>query len=154
MVRSKKHNSYTTPRTTCISYHWHDDIENLIKSKIEGYTLHLCSGRSKIGDIKIDLMVWKKFRSSFSKCNVLADANNTPLPDNSFNTVVLDPIYNKLEPPFVDECVRVLKNNGLLIYYYPALPFHSALNLIKLYIYPNQHLKYNRLLSLFRVSKL
>ncbi len=109
MPKSKKYNSYTSPRTTCISYHWTNDIEALIKSKIEGYTLHLCSGRSFIGDVKIDLIVWNKNRLSFDKCNVLADANMTPLKDNSFNTVVLDPIYNKLEPPFIDECVRTIK---------------------------------------------
>lgn len=90
-MRSKKIYKYTQARTSCISYHWADEIENVIKRYLEGFTLHLCSGRSGIGDVRIDKIIWAKFRSSFKQANMIADANKIPFQDNSVDTLCFGP---------------------------------------------------------------
>ena len=142
------------PKVRLISYAWSDGVESIVKQQCEGKVLHLCSGRSPVGEVRIDLIIWKKYRARFSKANMLASADQVPFQDSTFDTIVADPIYKDLEPPFIKEIVRVLKSGGKLIYYYPCVPYHKALVLSKLYVYPNVGKKYLRFLSIHLNSKL
>ena len=145
---------YLKPKIKFNAFSWGLSFDKFVKRLIEGYTLHLCSGRSPVGHIRLDLIIWKKNRPNFNKCNILGSADKIPFKDNSFDTVLIDPIYKSFEPPFLNEIARVLKNSGLLIYYYPTIPNKNCFQLIKIYTYKNRGLNYLRILSLFRCIKL
>ena len=47
-----------------------------------GSVLHVCSGKSEVGDVRVDLTM---------KCDVKADMMSLPFKDQSFDTVICDP---------------------------------------------------------------
>lgn len=65
---------------------WPDAVEAYIKERLIGYTLHVCPGKSMLGDIRMDLYE--------DNVNTIADAARLPVKDNSFDTVLIDPPYN------------------------------------------------------------
>jgi hypothetical protein len=65
---------------------WPPDVEQFIKKQFIGTVLHLCCGKSMLGDIRLDLYQ--------DNIDVNADAANLPFPSRSFNTVLCDPPYN------------------------------------------------------------
>jgi hypothetical protein len=65
---------------------WPKDVEAWIAGELLGYTLHVCHGKSEIGDVHLDLFELKT--------DVRGDAARLPFEDLSFNTVVIDPPYN------------------------------------------------------------
>ena len=117
-------NQYLSPKTRLCAYVWSKNIENIIKENVKGVSLHLCSGRSGLGDVRLDKIIWKKYKPYYSKANMLGHADHIPFKDNSFDVVITDPEYITLTPPFIKEIIRVLKSGGKLIYYYPAVPYH------------------------------
>jgi ubiquinone/menaquinone biosynthesis C-methylase UbiE len=91
---------------------WNKSVEEFVKSKIKGYSLNACAGKSPLGDVKIDLD--PKDRSV-----IKADMKALPFDDNTFDTVIQDPpwkigYYDRWKPFF--ECVRVCKVGGTIIY--------------------------------------
>lgn len=91
---------------------WPEKVERKIKNYIRGYTLNVCAGRSKLGDIKIDL-------DPIGPGVERGDMNNLPYPDNTFDTVISDPpwkinFFKRMKPFF--EAVRVCKIGGRIIY--------------------------------------
>lgn len=65
---------------------WPKEVESFIESKIIGYSLHICCGKSKIGNVRLD-----KFEKDVT---IVGDASRLPFCDNSFDTVLIDPPYN------------------------------------------------------------
>lgn len=65
---------------------WPEDVENLIESLLVGRSLHLCSGKSKLGTVRLDLHE--------ENADIHEDAAHTSLDDKSFDTVLCDPPYN------------------------------------------------------------
>lgn len=65
---------------------WPEDVEKFIESLILGTSLHVCCGKSRLGDIRLDL--YEK------DVAVHADAARLPFASDSFNTVLIDPPYN------------------------------------------------------------
>lgn len=65
---------------------WPEDIENLLQSLLVGSTLHVCCGKSKLGDIRAD-----RYETDV---NVVLDAARLPFRNRSFDTVLIDPPYN------------------------------------------------------------
>ncbi len=68
---------------------WHDDISEVLKSLFIGKTLHVCCGKSLLGDVRVDL-------DPTHNPDIICDASNmqSVIDDNSFNTVLCDPPYN------------------------------------------------------------
>lgn len=66
---------------------WPDSIQDVLQGLFVGKSLHVCCGKSLIGDIRLDL-------DPDNSPDILADAANIPLEDNSFDTVLCDPPYN------------------------------------------------------------
>lgn len=64
---------------------WPKEVEEYLSTKLIGHTLHLCCGKSTLGDIRLDL---------YSKADVKADVARVPFCDQSFDTVLIDPPYN------------------------------------------------------------
>lgn len=65
---------------------WTGEIEGFLRSRFIGTVLHVCCGKSQLGDIRVDL---------FEKdVDVLCDGARLPFPDRSFGTVLCEPPYN------------------------------------------------------------
>ena len=61
-------------------------VKKWLKSQIEGYSLHVCSGSSKIGDVKLDI-------EPQDKDTTQADMLHLPYRHGSFDTVICDPAW-------------------------------------------------------------
>jgi hypothetical protein len=65
---------------------WPKEIEAYLNMLLVGKSLHVCCGKSQIGDIRLDL---------FEKdADVLGDASRLPFTDKSVDTILIDPPYN------------------------------------------------------------
>lgn len=65
---------------------WPKKVERFVETLFVGTTLHLCCGKSTIGELRVDL---------FEKtADLKADSAKVPLPDKSYDTVLCDPPYN------------------------------------------------------------
>lgn len=65
---------------------WPKKVEKFVESLFIGKTLHLCCGKSTIGNLRVDLFD--------ETAELKKDAAKTDLPDKSFDTVLCDPPYN------------------------------------------------------------
>ena len=63
---------------------WNKTISDFVKSRVKGYSLNVCAGKSDIGNIKIDLD--PKDRSVIKQ-----DFKFLKFKDNTFDTVISDP---------------------------------------------------------------
>lgn len=109
---------------------WEQEIEELIKSKIVGKSLNVCCGESKIGDVRVDI-------DPAMKPDIVADMNELPFEENSFDTVISDPVwklnyYKRMKPFF--ECVRVCKVGGRIIYNATWIPTSKCVELEEIYV--------------------
>lgn len=66
---------------------WPEEISNAIQERLVGSTLHVCSGRSTLGQVRVDL-------DPAVSPTVIADAACLPFGTASFDTVLCDPPYN------------------------------------------------------------
>lgn len=67
------------------AWSWPTEIEAKIKSLLEGEVLHVCSGESQIGNVRIDLS---------KSADIRADMFWLPIRPESFDTVLCDPPWN------------------------------------------------------------
>jgi hypothetical protein len=65
---------------------WPDAVENYLRERLIGSTLHVCPGKSMLGDIRMDLFE--------DVVDVRGDAAKLPFAANAFDTVLTDPPYN------------------------------------------------------------
>ena len=66
---------------------WPDSIQEFLAPLLSGYSLHVCCGLSKLGDVRVDL-------DPGVTPDFVCDAARLPFADNSFDTVLCDPPYN------------------------------------------------------------
>lgn len=66
---------------------WPDSIQDFLPTLFIGRTLHLCCGKSLIGDVRIDL-------DKNNNPDIISDAAKLCIMDNGFDTVLCDPPYN------------------------------------------------------------
>lgn len=66
---------------------WPKSIEDYLESLFIGQTLHVCCGKSLLGNVRLDL-------DPENNPDIICDAARITLPDNSFETVLCDPPYN------------------------------------------------------------
>jgi hypothetical protein len=65
---------------------WPEDVEDFISTLFIGTVLHICHGKSSLGDVRLDLYE--------EDTDITGDAARLPFPNNSFGTVLIDPPYN------------------------------------------------------------
>ena len=65
---------------------WPKDVHRWITRRLIGKTLHICCGKSKLGDCRLDLHE--------QGIDVRADANRLPFQSMSWDTILIDPPYN------------------------------------------------------------
>lgn len=68
---------------------WNDNIEYILQSLFIGKTLHVCCGKSLIGDVRLDA-------DELNAPDIVCDASNMRdyVEDDQFDTVLCDPPYN------------------------------------------------------------
>lgn len=65
---------------------WPEAVEGYISNHFIGKVLHICCGKSRLGDVRVDLHE--------PGADVKADAARLPFEDKSFDTVLCDPPYS------------------------------------------------------------
>jgi len=86
----------------CNNWRWTRKQEFLFSKYLVGFTLHVCCGRSLLGDVRLDLN---------EKADIKACAFHLPFRDKTFDTVLADPPWNlAFIPAFWRELERVTKN--------------------------------------------
>jgi len=128
---------------------WNESVEEFVKTKIRGYSLNVCAGKSPLGNVKIDLD---------PKCRevIKGDMRMLPYPDNSFDTVIEDPpwkigFYQRMKPFF--ECVRVCKVGGRIIYNAYWIPTSKYAELVELWVRQDSEWTNTSLISVFKKIK-
>ena len=112
-MKSMHNTGCTNSKTKLIdSWVWNGEVSDYVKDKVKGYSLNVCAGKSKIGDVKIDL-------DPQDKSVIKGDMRELKFKDNTFDCVIQDPpwkigFYQRMKPFF--ECVRVCKVGGIIIY--------------------------------------
>ncbi len=66
---------------------WPGPIENVLESLLMSPSLHICSGKSQLGDVRLDI-------DMEVNPTVLADAAKLPFKDLAFVSILCDPPYN------------------------------------------------------------
>ena len=128
---------------------WNKTVEDFVKKHIKGYSLNVCAGASKLGDVKIDL-------DPKDRTIIKADMKELPFSNNHFDTVIQDPCwkigyYDRWKPFF--ECVRVCKVGGTIIYNAYWIPKSDDVKLIKCYARADQPFTNVSIISIFKKTK-
>lgn len=92
---------------------WSFDEAAFYSAKLVGTSLHVCSGRSTVGDVRIDL---------YEEATIKADYRHLPIRDKAFDSVICDPVWGKSEPihlgikNWLFELVRVARKRIIIIH--------------------------------------
>jgi ubiquinone/menaquinone biosynthesis C-methylase UbiE len=128
---------------------WNKTIEDFVRSKVKGYSLNICAGKSSIGDVKIDL-------DPQDKSVIKGDMRNLQFPDNTFDAVIQDPpwkigYYQRMRPFF--ECVRVCKVGGTIIYNAYWIPTSKITELKEVWVRQDDPWSNSSIISVFEKIK-
>ena len=63
---------------------WNDKVSDFVKERVKGYSLNICAGLSKIGDVRVDL-------DPQDRSVIKGDFKKLKFKDNTFDTVISDP---------------------------------------------------------------
>ena len=66
---------------------WPEAVEQLLQSLLIPRSLHVCCGKSRLGDVRLD-------SDPLNEPDVIGDATHLNYPDESFESVLCDPPYN------------------------------------------------------------
>ena len=66
---------------------WADGVEDFLPSLFVGSVLHVCCGKSLLGDVRLDL-------DAENNPAIIADGAKLPVASNGFDTILCDPPYN------------------------------------------------------------
>lgn len=114
---------------------WPKEVEEVLQKLLVGKTLHLCCGKSRLGDVLLD-------SDPDNEPDVVADASNPPFDDLSFDTVLCDPPYNgkfQWNHDLLENMARIAKKRIVFQHWFiPANPggrYKKKVNfkLVKLY---------------------
>lgn len=66
---------------------WPEDVEDFLRTLLIPRSLHVCCGKSKLGDVRFD-------SDASNNPDIIGDAARMELADESFESVLCDPPYN------------------------------------------------------------
>jgi len=110
------------------SWAWPGEVETFLKEKMEGFTLHVCSGSSDLGDLTID---------EYMPAMIKADMLHLPIKTGVGDTVICDPpwgVARNLRAQLVYELRRILKPGGKLLFNAPWIPVAPGLELLEIWV--------------------
>lgn len=91
----------------CNNWKWSRSDELKIGTWMKGSVLHICSGSSQIGDIKLDLV---------TRADIKADCLHLPFKSQCIDTVIADPPWNLgFVSEFWNEMKRIAKQRIITI---------------------------------------
>lgn len=100
-----------------------DDITEWLNRNLPGRTLNICSGKSPVGDIRLDA-------EATVRPDVVGDVHSLPFVDSAFDSVYVDPPFGLYQSPgghWPDEVWRVTKERAIFQVKRPtALHFDDA----------------------------
>ncbi len=102
------------------SWVWPDRVERLFREQATGRTLHVCCGKSDVGDVRID-------RDPDNEPDIVADMFHLPVPDFAFDSVIADPPWHGIQHvgkkhTLFFELVRKAKLDGIILWNALTLP--------------------------------
>src|SRR3972149_6922787 len=111
------------------SFKWEEYVETFVRERIQGKSLNIPCGKSKIGDVRIDIAPFDG--------NDIGDMYHIPYPCETFDTVISDPpwkipYYDRIKLFF--ECVYVCKVGGRIIYNATWIPESKATQINEMYV--------------------
>ena len=125
---------------------WNDKVSDFVKERVKGYSLNICAGLSKIGDVRVDL-------DPEDRSVIKGDFKKLKFKDNTFDTVISDPpwkigYYDRWKPFF--ESVRVCKVGGTIIYNAYWIPEAENTELVECYVRSDQPFTNASVLAVFK----
>lgn len=99
---------------------WPLDVQNWIYARLTGRTLHICCGKSLLGDCRVD-----RYETD---ANVRADAAALPFAEKSWDTVLIDPPYNgefQWNHDMLSELARVAKQRIIFQHWFMPIDNNS-----------------------------
>ena len=100
---------------------WNDSIEDVLRGLFIGRTLHVCCGKSMLGDVRLDADIE-------NNPDIVCDASNMNgfVDDGAFDTVLCDPPYNgkfQWNHDLLSELARVAKKRIIFQHWFiPSNP--------------------------------
>lgn len=120
---------------------WSPSIEEFLPSLFVGRTLHVCCGKSLLGDVRLD-------NDPENNPDILCDAAKMSLPDDSFDTILCDPPYNgkfQWNHNLLEELARVASKRIIFQHWFiPAnkdgeyKKAHSKFQMSQVYVWQGQ----------------
>lgn len=130
------------------AWSWPQQVEDFIKSRARGYTIHIMCGESTLGDLRVD-------RYS-SRPDVRGDALQLPMRDCIADTVVSDPPWSmddRDKYKLMIEIRRILKVGGQLILNSPWNPKSPGLVLEEIWVPEWQLMTFQHIALIFVARK-
>ena len=110
------------------AWSWPADVEEFMKARAIGFTVHVCNGASQLGNLRID---------KFTPADIKADMMFLPLKTGCADTVICDPpwgIAYHQRFRIVAELRRILRIGGVLLFNAPWIPRVPGLNVEEIWI--------------------
>lgn len=129
------------------AWRWPDSVEGFVRSRSQGFTVHICNGESSLGDIRVD-----RFSEN---TDIRADARYLPLKDDIADTVVCDPPWEMQyhhRGLLAKEIRRILRPGGHLIFIAPWCPKQPGLIVEEIWV-PQYQLMWFRNIALVWVLR-
>jgi hypothetical protein len=114
---------------------WPKHVEAWISERLIGRTLHICCGKSRLGDVRLDLFE--------PDVDIIADMTRVPVADNSFDTVLIDPPYNarfQVNHDMLNELHRIARQRVIFQHWF--LPVNSKGQFKKAHVFRLTELAY------------
>lgn len=112
-------------------WRWSKELEVFFRKQNHGFSLHVCSGMSDIGQIRVDV-------DRNSKANIIADMFHLPFRREIFDTVICDPPYRMAYDKrlkFLYPLSNLLKTSGIMLLKINWLPRIKGMKRIGLWLY-------------------
>lgn len=124
-------------------------VEDFIASQCRGFTVHVMNGRSKLGDLRIDMFT--------DETDVRGDAFALPLKDRCADTVVCDPPWGldyRIRGRLLYELRRIIRPGGRLVFNAPWSPKLPGLPIESIYVPDRQLMSFHQLALVFVSRKI
>ena len=131
---------------------WEKEIEDFVKSRMRGKVLNVPCGKSKLGDVRLDINPKLSGRGVYDMFR-----KKLPYKDNMFDTIISDPPWKMghyFRPRLFFELVRVVKIGGRIIYNATWIPTSKYTKLIGCWIRQSSQFSNVSIISIFeKISK-
>ena len=112
---------------------WPSEVEEFLGTRAKGFTVHVCNGSSKLGDLTID---------KYMPADVIGDMYSLPIKTGVADTVICDPPWGipwHVRHKLLFELRRILKLGGSLLFNAPWMPRVPGLELKEIWVSESVH---------------